>query len=80
MAQDGGRHPDDAHVGVAAAIFARLTTRQRLASVWLTAGFSREEIARHLRITQEELSAEIDAVAQVSSTAPDPSAAGPSWG
>lgn len=65
MVRDGGRHPDDAQVDVAAAVFARLTARQRLVSVWMTAGFSNEEIARHLGLTQRDLRILIDEIARI---------------
>lgn len=64
MVRDGGGHPDDAHVGVAAALFARLTARQRLVSVWMTAGFSNQEIAQHLGVTQQQLAAELGELAR----------------
>lgn len=62
MVRDGGRHPDDAQVGVSAVVFARLTPRQRLVSVWMTAGFSTGEICEHLGLTRREIDAEIDAI------------------
>lgn len=65
MVRDGGRHPDDAQVGVAAAAFARLTVRQRLVSVWLTAGFSDDDIAKHLGLTRRQLAAEVAEITQV---------------
>lgn len=65
MVRDGGRHPDEAQVGVAAAVFARLTARQRLVSVWMTAGFSSEEIAQHLELTADALRLEILEIATI---------------
>ena len=65
MVRDGGRHPDDAQIDTAAAVFSRLTARQRLVSVWMTAGFSNEEIAQHLGITQLRLDMEFEEIAQV---------------
>ncbi len=65
MVRDGGRDPDDAQVGVAAAVFSRLTARQRLVSVWMTAGFSDEAIAKHLRLTRRQLAAEFAEITQV---------------
>ena len=62
MVRDGGSHPDDAHVGAAAAVFARLTARQRLVSVLMTAGFSNEEIAQHLGMAKKDLLLEFDEV------------------
>ncbi|MGE3841584.1 MAG: hypothetical protein AB7I50_08350 [Vicinamibacterales bacterium] len=65
MVRDGDRHPNDAHVGAAAAVFARLTVQQRLVSVWMTAGFSDEEIARHLGSSEQEVRADFEKVARV---------------
>lgn len=65
MVRDGDRESDDARVGVAAAVFARLTARQRLVSVWMTAGFSDEDIARHLALTRRQLAAEFAEITQV---------------
>ena len=64
MVRDGGRHPHDAQVDVAAAVFARLTAKQRLVGVWMTAGFSNEEIAQHLGVTQQQLAAELGELAR----------------
>lgn len=57
------RHEDGARV--AAALFARLTGQQRLVAVWRVAGFSSEEIARHLGITRQELRLELHEIARV---------------
>lgn len=65
MVRDGGRPSHDPQVDVAAAIFARLTPRQRLVSVWMTAGFSNKEIAQHLGITQLRLGMEFEEIAQI---------------
>lgn len=65
MVRDGDRDPDDAQVGVSAAVFARLTARQRLVSIWMTAGFSDEDIARHLGVADQELYSELDEIAQI---------------
>lgn len=64
MAQSRGRHPDDASHG-AAAVFARLTARQRLVSIWMTAGFSNDEIAEHLGLTLAEVASELTQIAQI---------------
>jgi hypothetical protein len=65
MVRDGGSHPDDAQVDIAAAVFARLTARQRLVSIWMTAGFSDEDIARHLGVADQELYSEVDEIARI---------------
>lgn len=65
MVRDGGRNPDEAQVDVAAAVFARLTARQRLVSVWMTAGFSNNEIAQHLGLTPDALRLEILEIATI---------------
>lgn len=64
MVRDGGRPPDDPQVDVAAAVFARLTLRQRLVSVWMTAGFSNQKIAQHLGITEQQFAAELGELAR----------------
>ena len=65
MVRDSGLDPEDDRAGIASAIFAQLTPRQRLVSVWIAARFSIDEIARHLRMTQEELSSELGEIARV---------------
>jgi len=65
MDGDGGHHRDGAQVDVAAVVLARLTARQRLMSVWITAGFSYAEIAQHLEITPQQLSVEFVELSQI---------------
>lgn len=65
MAGDSGRHPEDDLVHIAAALLDQLTVQQRLVSVWMTVGFSREEIAQHLGLTQQELTVEFGEIARV---------------
>lgn len=60
-----GRDPVDAQVGVAAAVFARLSARQRLVSVWMTAGFAVADICQHLQMSEREVIAEFDEVARI---------------
>lgn len=62
MVLDGAPHPNDARASVAAVVFVRLTATQRLVSVWMTAGFSNEEIAQHLGITPQALAVVFDEI------------------
>lgn len=62
---DRGDDPVDARDGAAAAVFARLSGRQQLVAVWITAGFSDHDVARHLGIADEELYSELDEIARV---------------
>ncbi len=58
MVRNSGPVPEDARGAAAAALLAQFTPRQRLVSIWLTAGFSDEEIASHLGITRQQLDEE----------------------
>jgi len=65
MASTGRREPNrHDRARIAAAILARLSPRQREISVWATAGFSSEQIAKHLGITSEELRVELEELAR----------------
>ena len=66
MVRGSGHDPDYARARAAAAL-ARLTVRQQLVVVWMTAGFSSDEIARHLAITQQELNRESAQITQIAS-------------
>lgn len=65
MVRNGGPVPGDARGAAAAALLAQLTPRQRLVGLWLTAGFSDEEIAHHLGLATEDVRADFDTLALV---------------
>ncbi len=65
MVRNSGPVPEDARGAAAAALLAQFTPRQRLVAVWLTAGFSNEQIAWQLGITRQQLGLEYGDIARI---------------